>query len=45
MKKKCSKKTHDLVNEEKKKVMKETLEHLKQLKKILGTKEKVKFVA
>lgn len=45
MKKKCSKRTHDLLDQEKKRVMKETLEHLKQLKKILGTKEKIKYVA
>ena len=41
----CSKRTHNLVDQERKKIMKETLEHLKILKKLLGTKEKIKHVA
>lgn len=44
MKKKCSKRTHELIDEEKKRVMEETLKNLRKLRQVLESK-KVKLVA
>jgi hypothetical protein len=38
-KKKCKKRTHELLKNEKNRVMKETLEHLKTLREVLEIKQ------